>query len=301
MKFAKLDIAYRKEQGSLTVEAAFVLPIFIYAIAIFLYFFQIIYTQNKVQIALNQTASFYAKNALLFEGLNDEFSLSDDNTLSQISDAFGIDTLICSGVYTNTFRGYLEEEISKCVVVVGGSYGITIQPQTDMFEEDQIDLCAYYQCRIPILFFHVEPMECIQRVRMRPWTGMKATKQYEEKQEDGENEDSETTVYMTETGDKYHTHLDCTHLKLSIREVSFQEIKYLRNRSNEKYSSCQSCGKNVSFINSSIVFITDEGNRYHTSKQCSGLKRTIQKIDCRNVPSSVTLCKRCEKRDQVNE
>ena len=61
-------------QGSLTVEAAFVFPIFIYAIAIFLYLFQMIYIQQNIQRALHYTAGYFTSNAYLFDQICEECS-----------------------------------------------------------------------------------------------------------------------------------------------------------------------------------------------------------------------------------
>lgn len=93
------------------------------------------------------------------------------------------------------------------------------------------------------------------------------------------------TVYVAATGKVYHTDPYCTHLKLSIREVGARMVGQLRNKSGEKYHACERCHAG----SAGSVYITGEGNRYHGSLSCSGLKRTVEEVlqeDCDLRPCS---------------
>ena len=287
-------------KASMTVEAAFVLPIFVYAISIFLYFFQIIYIQQSIQSALYQTASYFTRNAYLFEKLYDAYSEGQDEEVSKLFDTLGIEEEISGAIYKQVFESYTDEKLGNLSLIVGGMNGITIQPQAHYLDDDEVDLCAYYECKIPVLFFQIEPFECVQRVKAKNWTGQEAAKLYEENQQDGETSGNEETVYMTETGTKYHTHLDCSHLVLSIQETTYAQVGYQRNQKNGKYTKCHVCARTAKLTNISILYITDEGDRYHTSRQCSGLKRTIKEVSVAELPAGVSYCKRCQKRDGGN-
>lgn len=122
-------------------------------------------------------------------------------------------------------------------------------------------MAGRYLPRIPIL----------QKVRVRVWTGRKGIYGADG---DVRTEQGGKMVYVTATGTVYHRDPSCTHLKLSIREVDRQSVSKLRNKSGEKYHACERCSAG----SSDRVYITGEGNRYHSSLACSGLKRTVEEI-----------------------
>ena len=102
---------------------------------------------------------------------------------------------------------------------------------------------------------------------MRVWTG------YDVERNAGGSE-SEEYVYITETGTVYHRERNCTHLTLSIELAGKDEVEQLRNESGAKYYPCEKCGGD----GSGLVYLTREGNRYHNTIECSGLKRTVRCI-----------------------
>lgn len=290
---------YRNSQyrGSLTVEAAFVFPIFFFVIAIFLYLFQFIYVQQTIQGALYQTAGYYAKQGYLYDRVYDTYAIEPSEEITKISEVLGVKELLTSKVYEAKFIEYLGGKGQKFAIIQGGMEGISIQPQADYYEDGMVDICAYYVCRIPVLFFPTDAFPCIQRAIAVNWSGKTAVSRFAqvEKTEDTPKED---VVYITETGTVYHTHLDCTHLKLSIHQTTFGRMKNQRNKQNQNYRNCNKCARSVSLSETSILYITDEGDCYHTKHECSGLKRAIDEVSVSEIPSGMRCCKRCQKRDQ---
>ncbi len=84
----------------------------------------------------------------------------------------------------------------------------------------------------------------------------------------------EKNVYITEYGTVYHTTLSCKHLDIKPVAYDISEVGALRNDSGGKYYPCLRCVKSQS----SIVFLTEDGDRYHNSINCSSLKRTVQVV-----------------------
>ncbi len=117
---------------------------------------------------------------------------------------------------------------------------------------------------------------------MRAWTGYDV----EHRAEGGEGE--ETYVYITDGGSAYHMARNCTHLTLSITLAGKEEMETLRNASGGRYRPCERCGGD----GSGIVYITKEGDRYHNTIECSGLKRSVR---CIPISEAVgrTPCSRC--------
>ena len=96
-------------------------------------------------------------------------------------------------------------------------------------------------------------------------------------------------VYITTSGRVYHRKRNCSYLNPSLHCATVNEVKERRNRDGEKYKCCEICGRGNS---SGICFYTEYGNRYHTSLQCSGLKRTVKCVKLSEVKGR-RPCSRC--------
>lgn len=105
-------------------------------------------------------------------------------------------------------------------------------------------------------------------------------------------EEQESEVYITEKGNVYHLYADCTHLDLSIRQVPFSYAVKAKNQYGESYRECELCGAEFS----ALVYITDEGNCYHSERMCSGLKRTVLCVPISEVFGR-SCCLRCMQRE----
>lgn len=100
---------------------------------------------------------------------------------------------------------------------------------------------------------------------MRAWTG------YDVERRAGQGGGEEVYVYLTDRGSVYHMARNCTYLTLSIEIAGRDEVEGLRNESGGKYYACEKCGGG-----SGIVYITAEGSSFHSTIECSGLKRTVR-------------------------
>ncbi len=90
----------------------------------------------------------------------------------------------------------------------------------------------------------------------------------------------EEYVYVTEDSNVYHRSRGCSHLNVTIREVSYGSIGSLRSKEGAKYYLCPHCGKGMKKgdLAGTTVYASDYGNRFHTSRSCSHLKRTVYRI-----------------------
>ena len=105
----------------------------------------------------------------------------------------------------------------------------------------------------------------------------------------------EIYVYITPQGSVYHLYSDCSHLELSIQRTTMAGAKSLKNAYGENYSECKLCEKEYG----EMVYITSEGERYHSNRQCSGLKRTIRQVPMSQV-SERSKCLRCGTREEIS-
>ena len=108
-----------------------------------------------------------------------------------------------------------------------------------------------------------------------------------------ELETEEIYVYITPEGSVYHLYRDCTHLNLSIELVSFEKARSSKNQYGESYRECKVCDAPYGFM----VYITREGNCYHSERNCSGLKRTVRQVPMSEVEGR-NGCIRCISREE---
>ncbi len=141
---------------------------------------------------------------------------------------------------------------------------------------------------MPVRIFIIRNMHFIQRVRLRCWTGLKVDAAYR----DGASDKTETTVFVTETGSVYHKTSDCSHIKLSIRAV-YGIPTDLRNDNGARYKPCEACCSEP-LDNYTGYYITSDGTRFHTIRECSKLKRSVKEISFSETGNR-TPCKRCYK------
>ncbi len=227
----------RSLSGSITIETALILPVFLFAMLSVMYLTDAVRISSKNTEELAERAYKCAKYAYLGKTLTDDTALSD-----------AID------------------------VINGG--------------DDIIDLVKRYRIKVPFDLLNVYKPYAADRVRIRAFTG------YDNVRHGSDTDKAEEMVYVTEHGSVYHRSLSCSHLKLNIKAIDFSNISKERANDGAKYYPCEYCC-NAHGGSPSTVYITDDGNRYHSTLSCGALKRTI-----REVPLSETglpPCKECGK------
>ncbi|SCP96361.1 TadE/TadG family type IV pilus assembly protein [Anaerobium acetethylicum] len=262
-------------RGSLTVEAACALPLFLFAMFTIMYFMEIMRLQTDIGSVLCQTGREMAEYGYAVEhaaGLGTEQGKAGGIAASVMGDIY-----VKNRIVSELGKDYLN---SSCIV--GGSSGISLARSVFMGESDEIDLIAEYEIRLPFFSFGVPGIPVVQRARVRAWTGYEGGS--------GNAGSREEIVYITRTGTVYHRNPACTHLKLSIRQVPESGIADMRNADGSRYLSCEICKKKVRIPG--MVYITDQGDCYHLSLDCSGLKRGIIAIPISEVGGR-RPCSRC--------
>lgn len=241
-------------KGSITLEASMAVPVFFFAVICLLYLMEIMCIRTAVRSGLQYAGKITAQEA------SAAAVVSPSKLEGRVVNAIG--------------AGRLNRSI-----VEGGSSGIDcsgsyLSPGTGIGE-----IKAKYKIHIPVPIFHIPPVEYSEKMRIKAWTGYEAS---------GFGSDDSETVYVTETGLVYHKDYHCTYLELSIRKVPAGEVKTLRNTDGGKYYPCEHCAGGAG----QGVYITDSGDRYHSSLSCSGLKRTIYAIPVSEAAGKGE-CSRC--------
>lgn len=261
-----------RRKGSMTLEAAFVLPFFLFAVINILFAVTIIGTQSRINAALHQVG-----NKMAFAGYAYEHTVG--NILPEQLCGVALTELYAKGqVVKYIGSSYLEQ---SCIV--NGSGGISLAGSSVMESGDIIDLKVSYQVKPFIALMGFDGFSMTQRYYGKAWTG------YDVMQQVSDMAEEDPMVYITKTGTVYHVDRNCVYLNPSIETLSVTEVDGRRNQAGGKYYPCEICGKS---IGSEAVYITSQGSRYHTLLNCSGMKRTIY-----TVPLSQTggrgRCSKC--------
>lgn len=280
-------------EGSLTVEAAFVLPLFLYLILSFLYFIQIFMLQEYIQQTITRMGLDFAKTAYVYEdfaGITDAMNFEATVFGNELELGLGdFAAAIIDKTVLKTFSGtYLNTDFINRSCIEKGFQGISFEGSSILMEGGCIDIIVSYRAAPPIRLFPIQSMKLLQRVRVRGWTGKEVAATYTLGEETGEEE----TVYITETGKVYHISASCSHILLSIRAVSGIPDSY-RNTNGGKYYACKECCKDMPEP-SGTFFIAEDGSSYHAVRSCSSLKRTVKQIPISEIGSRAP-CKRCGK------
>lgn len=281
-------------RASLTVEAALVLPLFMFFMLAFLYFIQILTVQERIQAAITRIAMNYAKTAYVYkdfpsadETLNFDFSVFDNSFELKLGSL--ADSLAGKAIVGISAGEYLDNELINNSCIVGGFDGLSFECSGIIGSNSDIEIAVRYKLKIAVPLFALDEMQMLQWVRMRKWTGYEVPPAYSsegEKTDDG-------IVYIAQSGTVYHTHKECSHIMLSVREV-FGIPEDLRNDSGAKYYPCETCCSSNPDKKANY-YITNDGNRYHIGRDCPGIKRIVKEIKLSEVGER-RLCKRCEQR-----
>ncbi len=303
----KKKFANSCKKASLTVEAAVILPFFVCFLVFVLYFFRIL----QVQAGISQALQFAGRKAAAEcstkpqqeqaagSGLEtskgkkvlDGLEVSDGQSLAGtgISDSQSLAVQEGSGVpgrqsLTELIKAkaYFHQQLKKqgCPTqyIQSGAAGISLL-QSDV-SGNYIDLKAVYRMKLPVGLLGNVQYRIVQEAKCRKWTGYQLGQ---------EGQESDIWLYYTEYGTVYHASRSCTHLDLSIKGVTYAQAGSSRNNSGGKYHPCEKC-KHGSVRG--MVYITNYGDRYHSSLTCSGLKRNIFMIR-RSQAFGKKMCSKC--------
>lgn len=255
-------------RAALTIEAAVVLPMFLLAMIAALQYGNAMETAVKFGTSLTETGKMMAAAAYA-ERFGGDLDEAPEIAVKALSTVYTKQRLLSQAKNTSSVKK------------------VNLLLSTFLQEDDTIDLVLTYQIRSPVGIINLPGSFFLQRARVRAWTGRDTGG---EGDADGGEGDG-TFVYVTETGSVYHDDPNCTHLKLSIREVDASELDSLRNNSGGKYHKCEKCGGEAA----GEVYITSEGDRYHSSLSCSGLKRTVRQVSKEEL-GDMKACSRCGKK-----
>ncbi len=298
----------KREKGLLTLEASLALPIFVFAVYALVFFFQVIAAQDCLHYYATKIARNLSSYGMITNYIVDFFENEDSSTevrrnlvddeetiFSEIFDSSDVTNILTSAasglMLRESIKPYVKDHHAIKNCIEDGFSGISFLGSSLFDDEGYIQVIMQYKIQLPIWKDILPVFPVIQRVRIRMFNGHtvpSTLKTETEDQEDGEY------VYITPNGSVYHTNANCSHIKISIQAVGSKTISFLFNSYGNSYRACELCIDKVSSLPSTI-YITESGDCYHSSRGCSGIKRTVTKVRLSEVGSR-SECSRCKAR-----
>ena len=279
--------------GSLTVEAALVLSIFLFFWSALFSMFPAMQIHFQLRMAMEQTAEETAMLAYAFANPKQNPQQSPENHFRQNLQQnvsmgsewrSALETLGQGGSAALYYYGRILSLVGSSRLneagIAGGCGGLSLAGSELPGEQPVVKIVLFYQQEIPFLPMIKIPIS--QQVCRRAWTGAELSEV-----EAGEAEDS-TPVYITENGQVFHLSENCSHLLLSVQRVTAEEVGNYRNTDGGKYYPCERCMRGAAY---GEVYITEDGDRYHSDRGCAGLKRSVTQTT--RGETDLPPCSRC--------
>lgn len=259
--------ALKKSDGGMTVEAAIVLPLFLFFFLHLGCVIELIRLHGNLEMALWETGNRMCVCGDVFREFGDSAGIG----------AMLLGFPVKSEIVSYVGKDYLEQSPLTC-----GAGGLQFSEGSILPSEGILELDMAYEVSPVPIFLVFSPFRMVNRYYGHLWTGYQIPLGADGKEVD--------TVYVAETGGVYHESISCTHLKLSLRRVTLEEALGGRNVLGEPYTLCSLC---KDMPRQEMVFVTDEGGCYHYAQDCPALKRTIYSMSRTEAEEQYPPCRRC--------
>ena len=231
-------------KASATVEAALVMPLYIYAVMAVTYMMQIYQIRLEVDAALynalREQNKYNYLNYVQKEKQNDEIINEKDININ--------DTIVGSLSLHSVLIKNLGSEYAKEHNIKGGNKIICYS-----YDSSTIQAAAEYSVKNPFDIFGIGYIKVVQEFTYEVWLGEKYAGDY------GKDKDNTDSVFITRTGTVYHKTRNCPALNIDVKMVDFSQINNYRNKNGSIYYLCSKCKKYNDKNKSSYeyVYVTD--------------------------------------------
>ncbi len=290
-----------RSDGSLTAEAALVLPVFLFAVLSLVYLFQLMSLQIKVQAAVNQTAEQIASYGYLLDRVSavagkkaekilESAELFSEDGLFSVDEAgaWVMKLLHYAGAESAAKQlagRYVDTEDGAFLHVADGWEGVSFCGSTLRDDTRCVVVTAEYRVKLPFVPAMFPKLQVKQTAVCRSFC---SDREYVPKE--SSEEEQETLYYMTPNGSVYHTSCECTYLKILTQSIGIEELTGMRNSSGGKYYPCKLCTEGLELIGK--VYYTSGGSSYHVTKNCSSLSRKVMEKTAEEI-AGIPPCSRC--------
>lgn len=254
-------------QAGMTVEAALVLPLFLFFVLNLLSVIEMLRFHGNITWALHETCSRLA----VYSGWAGEKEDFAPEWLDGLADV-----ALSYGYVRENMVDRLGSDYVKDSPVVNGKQGILFS-KTGLGDQGAMDLVVTYRVQMPFSLGGLLDVRLYNSCYVKCWTGYPIFT-------------DASTVYVTAQGSVYHTKQDCRHLDVTLRRISAEDVARLRNLAGKRYKSCELCTDEMG----DVLWVTGSGDKYHGRSGCSALRRTVREMPLKEARErGYPQCVRC--------
>lgn len=262
IKRISLPMLHALVRGSMTVEAALVLPLFCSFLICMGSAIEMIRLHGNLEVALWNTGRLIG----IYGALPEQSGSSSEQTLETIALSY---TFVKQQIEDQLGKEYLET-----APLDGGIDGL--QFMESKAGDDTYEINITYRVSPISQLPGLKGFRMANRYYGHLWNGYEIPVPEEE----------EGYIYVTENGRVYHTNRECTHIRLAIRTVEGTMVP-------QDCRPCEKCiAEETEVLHEGIYFISESGECYHSRRDCLGLKRTVRKLPSEEA-SKYEECSRC--------
>lgn len=264
--------------ASVSVEAAFSLSIFIFAMVCMMYPFRMMDRQRQVQAALESVNERLCQYAYL------EDMLSSGEELPREDDGWKEDLIlgIINGAAAEGAKVMAREMFSQ-----EGMRELSFGRSAFLEDGETVAFYLDYQMELPFSILGLDALPFSSGSVRRAWIGREGKVR---DSEGGDGTELDQIVYIGKNPTRYHLSRDCHYLSNKLQAVPLDAVSEYRNQDGGKYYPCAVCGKNAGV--GGTVYIMKSGSRYHTDTRCSAITSYVQAVKLSEV-AHLGACSYC--------
>lgn len=269
--------ASRKLRGSVTLEAAIALPIFMFFFIALTSVINLIYVQLTIQIQLEETARILSQTSYVAYMTQAHNAQTDSVTDNLALTALSIATI------QNTFMDENMKSFLDASLIKNGYKGVNFLSTSVDSDEGLIDLVLTYSVNIPFIPENVFSFKLSNRCYFRSYIGTELS----EKQSS-----DDIYVYYTVYGQVYHTQKYCKYLLNYSKVIPFNDIDH------SFYEPCKLCTDRTLDTykkENPPMYITESGQAFHITLSCPSFTGNIFRMPYSSMPSNSNICSECLK------
>lgn len=256
--------------ASMTLEAALVLSLFIFASVSLILPMKIMATERRIQSGLEAVGEDLSRYIYVVDML-------EKGREESIPGANDFDRSFCKNFGVGAVKGYAQEQALRHADTDQLIHANMLR--SSILEDDEIcDLILDYEIRMPFPVLGISAIPRTARSRRRAWIG----KEGKDEGAGGEYGNGEKEiVYVGRNSTRYHRDRSCHYLSNTLTALTFQQVAEKRNAGGKRYTACAVCGHSAAA--GSVVYIMPSGSSYHTEEQCRAIIAYVRAVKLSEV------------------
>lgn len=272
----------REIPAGMTVEAALAVPLFLFFFFNVIFLLDVIRLQSNVTAALQQTGDRICEYAWYRE-----YAAGGAAEGLELPQPVG--GILSAAYAAGEIRNHLGSDYMNSTCLRGGSGGISCLQSRILAGDDIVEIHADYRTKPFVPVLNGPDFTIRTTYYGHAWTGYDIGSGTGTGEGGGESAQEEEHVIVAENGVVYHLDPDCVYLKPDVRQADAAELDHLRANDGSIYHPCEYCHPS----REGKVFITPDGNRYHSSADCSRIRRTTHEETAREAGEHLRPCPKC--------